>query len=484
MTRNLQRKTGQLPSGSPAAAAASISDDATVVVSGFGRAGYPKAVPLALAESGRDLALTLISGGSVGDEIDTALVEAGAIARRFPYQATASARAAVNDGTIAFHDRHISKLGDEVLLGHFGDPDVAIVEAVAVGEDWFIPTTSIGHTLSYVRSAKKLIVELNHAQPLSLAALHDVYERELPPNREPIPIDGPGDRIGAAKISFDPGKLDFVVETDRPDKPYQFRAPNDVDRDIAANLAGFLETEIEVNPLYESDVNLQFGVGSLGNALMASFKSFDFGERTVSYFGEVIQDGLLDMIDEDSLASASAASLALSADGQKRLFEDIDRYAKSVIVRNADISNSPTLIDRFGVIGVNSALEVDIFGNANSTHLGGRHMINGIGGSGDFSRNSTLAVIALSSTAKDGAISRIVPAVPHVDHTEHDLSVIVTEQGVADLRGLSPRERADALIENCAHPDYRDALREYLTQATADGGHIPLDTETAFDWTG
>ncbi|MFC6993426.1 acetyl-CoA hydrolase/transferase C-terminal domain-containing protein [Haladaptatus sp. GCM10025707] len=477
------RTSGALPIGSPATAAERISDDATLVLSGFGRAGYPKAVPLALAESDRDLSLTIVSGGSVGDEVDTALVEAGAIARRFPYQATASARAAVNDATIAFHDRHISRLGDEVALGHYGDPDVAIVEAVAVGEDWLIPTTSVGHTPSYVQSAEKLIVEVNHAQPLALAALHDVYQRALPPRREPIPLRGPGDRIGSAKVSFAPEKLELVVETDRPDKPYEFREPNGADRQVAANLAGFLASEFAESPLYEEAVNLQFGVGSLGNALMASFEAFDFGDRAVAYYGEVIQDGLLDLIDAGTLDSASAASLALSAAGQQRLFEDIDRYAESVVVRNADISNSPALIDQLGVIGVNSALEVDIFGNANSTHIGGTHIVNGIGGSGDFSRTSTLAVIALSSTAKDGEISRIVPFVPHVDHTEHDICVVVTEQGVADLRGLSPRERATALIENCAHPRYEEALTTYLRRAESSGGHIPLDTAAAFDWT-
>ncbi|KAB1185469.1 MULTISPECIES: acetyl-CoA hydrolase/transferase C-terminal domain-containing protein [Haloferax] len=485
MNRNLpvtDRIADGVPTGSPEEAAALIDDDATLVLSGFGRAGYPKAVPLALAASDRDLSLTVISGGSVGGEVDTALVEADAIERRFPYQATPTARTAVNDGHIAFHDRHISRLGDEVAFGHYGTPNVALVEAVAVGPDWLIPTTSVGHTPTYVHSASRLIVEVNDAQPLELQLLHDVYSRATPPNREPIPLNAPGDRIGSPRISFEPEKLEMVVRTDRPDKSYTFREPTETDEKIAANLAAFLADEVERNPLFASSVNLQFGVGSLGNALMGAFNDVDFGDRTVAYYGEVIQDGLLDMIDDDKLVSASAASLALSREGQERLFADIERYAERVIVRNADVSNNPALIDRFGVIGVNSALEVDLYGHVNSTHIAGTHVANGIGGSGDFTRNSGIGVIALGSTAKDGAIPRIVPMVPHVDHTEHDFSIIVTEQGVADLRGLAPRERADVMVSQCAHPSFQDDLRDYLERADKGGGHIPHDLTTVFDW--
>ncbi|MFC4360488.1 acetyl-CoA hydrolase/transferase C-terminal domain-containing protein [Halobium salinum] len=496
------RLGGDLPVVDAETAAAGIGTEDTLLTSGFGRAGYPKALPLALAASDREFSLTVVSGGSVGDEIDTTLVEAGAVARRYPYQATASARDAVNDGSVAFHDRHISRLGDEVALGYLGGRNrentedgvgsgngdgtrgetVAVVEAVAVGAGWLVPTTSVGHTPSYVQAADRIVVELNRTQPVELEALHDVYNRALPPNRGTIPLSTPGGRIGSPRVPFDPDKLEAVVETDRPDSPYEFRTPTAVDDGIAENLAGFLAGELDRNPVFADAVNLQFGVGSLGNALMSSFADVAFGDRDVAYFGEVIQDGLLDMLDDGVLDSASAASLALSAEGQERLFGDIERYAEQVVVRNADVSNSPALIDRFGVLAVNSALEVDVYGNANSTHLSGTHVANGIGGSGDFSRHSALGVLALGSTARDGAISRVVPMVPHVDHTEHDLDVVVTEQGVADLRGLAPRERARELVEQCAHPDYRGPLEAYLDRANEGGGHIPHDLEEAAAW--
>jgi succinyl-CoA:acetate CoA-transferase len=477
-----ERLVGDLPVENAQAAIGRIADDATVLVSGFGSVGYPKAIPLALAESDRDLSLTIVSGGSVGAEIDQALFEADAVARRYPYQARPPAREAVNDGSVAFSDRHISSLGDEVEFGGLVDPDVAIVEAVAVGEDWLIPSTSVGHTPAYVDSVDRLIVEINHAQPTSLANFHDLYRLAQPPAREPVPLSDPGERIGDARIKFDPDALVSVVETDRRDESYKFRDPTDKDQAIAANLQSFLEQEVDRSPLFTESVRLQFGVGSLGNALMGALADADFGERDLVYYGEVIQDGLLDLLDDGQLRSASATSLALSAAGQDRLFEHVDRYAEDIVLRPADISNRPGLIDRFGIVAVNSALEVDLYGHVNSTHVNGSRVLNGVGGSGDFTRNAPLSVIALPTTAAGGDISRIVPMVPHVDHTEHDVDIVVTEQGVADLRGTSPQERAHLLVENCAHPDYQPQLRDYRKTAAAGGGHAPHDLDTAFRW--
>jgi succinyl-CoA:acetate CoA-transferase len=378
---------------------------------------------------------------------------------------------------VAFHDAHISDVGDHVAMGHYGDPDVAVVEAVAVGEDWLVPSTSVGHTPTFVRAADRLIVEVNEAQPLALAALHDTTSRPLPPDREPLTHETPGERVGDARIRFDPEKLVAVVRSDRPDDPYEFREPTRTDEAIASNLAAFLAEEVEHNPVFRDRVCLQFGVGSLGNALMGAFRDVDLG-RPVAYFGEVVQDGLLDMLDAGALTAASATSLALSREGQERLFADPARYADRVVVRSADVSNAPSLVDRFGVVGVNSALEVGLYGHANATHLRGTHLVNGVGGGGDFERASALGVVALGSTAADGDVSRVVPMVPHVDHTAHDLSVVVTEHGVADLRGLGGSERAREMV-SVAHPDFRPELRAYLDRA--DGGALPHDHATALD---
>lgn len=476
------RVEGDLPTTDAASAAATIDAGATVLTSGFGSVGYPKLVPLALAASDRDLDLTLVHSGNVGSEIDVDLIESGAVARRATYQSSSVARAATNEGRIAFTDRNVSSLGDEVAYGGFADPDVAVVEAVAVGENWFVPTTSLGQTPAFVAAADELIVEVNRHQPVELAALHDVYRRDAPPERGPVPLSGPGDRIGDPFVEFDAGKLAAVVETDRPDDTYAFRDPTDDDLAIADNFGAFLTAEMERSPVFEDAVHLQFGVGSMGNALMGELQAMEFGGRDVVYFGELIQDGLLDMLDAGRLESASATSLALTAEGQERLFADVERYAEDVVLRPADVSNDPGLIDRFGVVGVNSAVEFDVYGNVNSTHAGGTRAINGVGGSGDFNRNSLVTVCALPSTLRDGEMSRVVPMTFHVDHTEHDVDVFITEQGVADVRGLSPVERAELIVEECAHPSFRPDLRAYLEAARERGGHVPHDLVRAAEW--
>lgn len=482
MRKANSRFNGELPICSAESAAEQVSDDATIGISGFGSVGYPKLIPEALAASDRDRSLTIISGGSVGEEVDKKMVEAGVIARRYPYQATREARKAVNDGEIEFHDTHISSLGDDAMFGYFGNIDLAIVEAIAVGKDWLIPSTSIGHSPSYVRAADRLLVEVNESQPLELQQVHDIYEREDPPNREPIPLSDPADTIGSTFLRFPEEKLLGVVKTDRRDSPYTFRNQTQADNSIADHLTAFLSEEIGTNSIFQDQVNLQFGVGSLGNALMSSLKDLELEDRDINYYGEVIQDGLLDMIDSGELETASATSLALSREGQEYFFDNIERYADEITLRPADISNNPAIIDQLGLIGINSALEVDIFGHANSTHVKGTRIINGLGGSGDFNRHCSIPIIALPSVTKDGETSRIVPFASHVDHTEHDFSILVTEHGFADLRGLSPRERANEIIENCAHPSFKNQLRAYLESGCMNGGHIPHDLSEAVSW--
>jgi succinyl-CoA:acetate CoA-transferase len=379
-------------------------------------------------------------------------------------------------------DRHVAGVGEDVLTGRLPSPDVAIVEAVAVGRDWLVPSTSLGQTPAFVEAADRLVVEVNRSQPRGLAAVHDVYRPALPPDRDPIPLGGPGDRIGDPTVAFDAEKLEAVVRTDEPDSPYEFRTPTPADRAIAGHLRDFLRTQLDTNPVFDETVRFQFGVGSLGNALMGEFGDVDFGGRSVAYFGEVIQDGLLDLLDDGTIEVASATSLALSADGQERLFANIDDYAADVVLRPADVSNASELVERLGVFGVNSALEVDVYGHVNSTHVDGSSMINGIGGSNDFNSHAAVSVVALPSTAADGEVSRVVPMVPHVDHTEHDVDAFVTEHGVADLRGTSPRERAVEVIEQCADPAFREDLRRYYEAALENGGHVPHDLDRAFEW--
>ncbi|HAJ11591.1 MAG TPA: propionyl-CoA--succinate CoA transferase, partial [Comamonadaceae bacterium] len=186
--------------------------------------------------------------------------------------------------------------------------------------------------------------------------------------------------------------------------------------------------------------------------------------------------------------SASATALSLSPEGIRDFMDNLDFYRERIVLRPQEISNHPEIIRRLGLIAMNGMIEADIYGNVNSTHLMGTRIMNGIGGSGDFARNAYLSIFMTGSVAKGGSISCIVPMVSHVDHTEHDVQIIVTEQGLADLRGLAPRERARLVIERCAHPDYRDALNDYLSRAESLGRsgraglHTPHLLDEALSW--
>jgi succinyl-CoA:acetate CoA-transferase len=193
---------------------------------------------------------------------------------------------------------------------------------------------------------------------------------------------------------------------------------------------------------------------------------------------------MFDLIDAGKVTVASGTSFTPSEEGLKRLLNNIEHYSKHCILRPMEISNNPETARRLGVIAMNTAVEVDIFGHVNSTNIMGSRMMNGLGGSGDFTRNAYLSIFTTVSIAKGGDISSIVPMVSHVDHTEHDVEVIVTEQGLADLRGLSPIERANAIIDNCAHPSYQPKLRAYLEKAiqTSEYKHQPHVIGEALSW--
>jgi succinyl-CoA:acetate CoA-transferase len=212
----------------------------------------------------------------------------------------------------------------------------------------------------------------------------------------------------------------------------------------------------------------------VANAILGGLSEADFCHLNI--YSEVLQDSVLDLIDAGKVDFASACSLTLSKERLPQFYADFERYRNKIVLRPQEISNHPEIIRRLGVIAINTAIEADIYGNVNSTHIGGSRIMNGIGGSGDFTRNSAISIFATPSTAKNGTISSIVPAVSHVDHNEHSVQVIISEQGVADLRGLSPVERARAIIDNCAHPEFKPMLNAYLRQAveTSKYMHTPL----------
>lgn len=469
----------------PKEAANLIQHDMNVGFSGFTPAGSPKVVSLSLAEkakaehdAGRPFKIGVITGASTGDSLDGALARADAIKFRTPYQSNNDLRKALNDGRAEFFDMHLSQLQQTLRSGALGKIDVAVVEAADVSDDGEILLTSgVGSIPTTARMADKVIVEVNSAHSKDLQGIHDIFEPADPPFRQPIPITSPRDRIGTPRLKIDPKKIIGVVENNQPDDVKGFDELTDVTRQIGANAAAFLAGELRAGRIPSQFLPIQSGVGNIANAVMAALNDAK-DIPAFEMYTEVIQDAVFDLIDSGKVKFASGCSFTISPPVQKRLYDDLKRYRQHLVLRPQEISNNPEVVRRLGLITMNTALEADIFGNINSTHVLGRSMMNGIGGSGDFTRNAYLSIFACPSTAKGGKISAIVPLCSHIDHSEHSVGAVITEHGVADLRGKGPLQRANAVIDNCVHPLYREQLRDYLK--LTGGAHTPHTLSKAF----
>ena len=460
-----------------------IKDGMTVGMSGFTRAGEAKAVPRALAERVREnpMKINLMTGASLGNDLDKLLTESGALARRMPFQVDSTLRKAIYNGEVMFIDQHLSETVEQLRNHQLTMPDVAVIEAVAITEEGHIvPTTSVGNSASFAIFAKEVIVEINMLHQPELEGLHDIYIPSYRPTRTPVPLVKVDDRIGSTAIPIDPAKIVGIVFTNQSDS---FSTVTDPDADtasIARHLVNFFKEEVAQQRMPANLGPLQAGIGNIANAVMMGLLDSDFKDLTM--YSEVLQDSTFDLIDAGKLNFASGCSIILSERCNAQVFNNLEKYRDKLVLRPQEMSNHPEIVRRLGIIAINTALEFDIYGNVNSTHVCGTKMMNGIGGSGDFARNAHVSVFVTKSIAKGGAISSVVPMVSHVDHTEHDVDILVTEQGLADLRGLAPRERAVEVIKHCVHPDYRNAMLDYYERACVRGGHTPHILEEAFSW--
>ena len=473
------------------AAAAMVQPGWNVGMSGFTGAGYPKAVPLALARrieaahaAGQSFRIGLWTGASTAPELDGALAKVDGIDMRLPYQSDPTVRAKINAGNMQYVDIHLSHVAQFVWFGFLGHLNVAVLEVAGVTSDGrLICSTSVGNNKTWVDQADHVILEVNTWQNPALEGMHDIYYgTAVPPFRKPIMMTEPGQRIGGPYLHCDPDKVIAVVETHAPDRNSAFAAPDENSNAIAAHIIDFLQYEVKVGRLPKDLLPLQSGVGNIANAVLAGLNAGPF--QNLNAYTEVLQDGMLDMLKSGKMRFASATALSLSSQASDYFNAHIAEFKERIVLRPQEISNHPEIIRRLGLIAMNAAIEADIYGNVNSTHLTGSTIMNGIGGSGDFARNAYLSIFMTPSTGKGGAISRIVPMASHVDHTEHDVGVIVTEQGLADLRGLAPQQRARRIIDQCAHPDYRPLLTDYLERARAgaSGKHTPHLLREALSW--
>lgn len=475
---------------SAAEAAELIQHGEVIGASGFTPAGHPKAIPVALAAKarrlhaeGKEFGITLYTGASTGDELDGELARAGAIIKRMPYQSNPDLRSAINNQEVAFIDMHLSHMPQMLRYGFLPKVTTAIVEACDVTDDGKIYLTmSNGNSPTFLTTADRILIELNESCPRALKDMHDVYIPDAPPTRDTIPVYRPGARVGTRHVQVDPARIAGVVITHKVDAAAPFRDPGEIETRIAENVVDFLLHEQKQGHVPDG-LPYQSGVGNVANAVLGCFATLPGIDR-ISMYTEVIQDSIFQLVDADRLDIASTCSLTLSAAGNERFARDIDVFKEKFILRPQEISNNPGVVRRLGVIAMNTALELDIFGNVNSTNVMGCRMMNGIGGSGDFCRNAFISVFMAPSIAKGGDISAIVPMVTHVDSNEHSVQVVVTDQGVADLRGKSPVEKAHAIINNCAHPDYRPQLQDYLDHGlkNAPFKHTPHSLDRAFSF--
>lgn len=466
-------------------AAAFVNNDDNVGFSGFTPAGCPKSVPEAIAKraaeehaKGNPFQIGMFTGASTGDRLDGELARANAIKFRTPYQSNKDLRSALNAHKAQYYDMHLSELAQSLRYGFLGKINVAVIEAADVTEDGeIVPTCGVGITPTICRLADKIIVELNHKHPKAIRGMHDIYEPLDPPYRREIPVYSPSDRIGIPYVKVDPSKIVGVVETENANEGGAFAPLDDVTKAIGNNVAMFLAGELKAGRIPEGFLPMQSGVGNVANAVLAAI-----GENkeipAFNVYTEVIQDAVISLMKEGRVKFASGCSLSVSNDVIREIYANLDFFKDKILLRPQEISNNPEVARRLGLITINTALEADIFGNINSTHVSGTKMMNGIGGSGDFTRSAYLSIFTTPSTAKDGKISAFVPMVSHVDHNEHSVKVIITEYGVADLRGKSPVQRAEAIINNCVHPDYRPLLTEYMNMGIK--GHTPQNLKCSF----
>jgi len=468
-------------------AASHINHDDNVAFSGFTPAGSPKEVPTALAarakaehEAGRPFKIGMFTGASTGDSLDGELARANAVKFRTPYQSNKDMKALINSGQTEYYDMHLSQIAQEMRYKFLGEVDVAIIEAADINERGEIVLTSaVGISPTAARLAKKVIIELNEAHPKELKGIHDIYEMQDPPFRRAAPIYTVKDLCGTPTLRIDPTKIIGIVKTNRLDEVGGFAPLDETTAKIGENVAKFLANEIKTGVIPPEFLPIQSGVGNIANAVLGSLGSNPDIPPFMMYT-EVIQDAVIELMKSGDITFVSGCSMTLSPEVMKSVYDDLYFFKPRMVLRPQELSNNPEVVRRLGLITINTALEADLFGNINSTHVLGTTMMNGIGGSGDFTRNSFLSIFTCPSTAKGGAISTIVPLVSHFDHSEHSVKVIITENGIADLRGKSPNQRAKEIIENCVHPEYKQILWDYINLC-GHKMHTPHTLSAAFD---
>ena len=305
--------------------------------------------------------------------------------------------------------------------------DVALVSVTPPDKNGYVNLgVSVGGTLPACKNAKLVIAQVNENMPRTM-----------------------GD--GFLKVS----EIDYFVEANTP---------------LPEGGAGVITPELDniakyIADLVEDGSTLQLGIGAIPDAVLSYLKD----RKDLGIHSEMFSDGVVDLYEKGVVTGAcktldKGKMVAAFLMGSKKLYDFVDNNP-DVLMRYVDYVNNPAIIcQNPKVVSINSCMQVDFNGQVNSESIGPKQF-SGIGGQLDYVRGASMcpdgkSILAMPSTAKNGTISKIVPvfdAGTTVTTSRVDVHYIVTEYGVANLRGKSLRKRAEALI-NIAHPKFRDDL--------------------------
>jgi len=304
--------------------------------------------------------------------------------------------------------------------------DVTLMQVTPPDKDGFCSLgVSVDYTLAASRSDRLTIAQVNRNMPRTCG--------------ETIHMD----------------EIDCVVEKDEPLIELKPPVIGDVERAIGEHVAG----------LIEDGSTLQLGIGAIPDAVLLFLKN----KKDLGIHTEMFSDGVLALTEAGVVTNRkktinTGKFVATFLMGTRKFYDFVDNNP-DVVMRPVDYTNDPFVIGQHEkMVSINSALQVDLMGQANAEMIG-RNQFSGVGGQVDFVRGASRSkggksIIALPATAAKGKVSRIACELDRgsaVTTSRNDIHFVVTEFGTADLRGKSIRERAKALI-GIAHPDFRQSL--------------------------
>ena len=448
-----------------------INDGDGVGISGFTLSGTPKTVLPEVARraeeahaAGKPFKIDLYSGASTGDAIDGALTRAQAIRFRAPFISNPIVRNAINAKEITYTDLHLSLMAQDLRYGFMGKVDVAILEAVDITDDGKVYLTTaggIGQTVANL--ADRIIIERNTYH--HTIGLHDVYEPADPPYRKEIPIYKADDRVGKPYVQVDPKKVVGIVEVNMPNEVVVFKELDEVTRKIGENVVDFILADMKRGIIPAEGLPIQSGIGNVANAVLKGLEDSN-GIPPLYLYSEVLQDSVIKLMELGRVKAGSTCSLSLSRECLDHVYDNLDFFRDKLALRPSEISNHPEIIRRLGIIAMNTAIEVDLYGCVNSSHICGTRLMNGIGGSGDFARNAYISIFTCPSTQKGGQISSIVPIVTHADHTEHDVNIVATEWGVVKNPNKMKKESSPWKVQSRLHKKVLCVMTERVMNIT------------------